>query len=35
MKQYEAVMKVMEQMGGYATLGLLYQEVLNIPGAKW
>jgi len=32
MKQYEAVIKVMEEKGGYATLGLLYQEVLNVPG---
>ena len=35
MKQYEAVMKVMEENDGYSTLGLLYQEVLKIPGAKW
>jgi len=35
MKQYEAVTKVMEENGGYSTVGLLYQEVLNIPGAKW
>lgn len=32
MKQHEAVIKVMEGKGGYATLGLLYQEVLNVPG---
>ena len=35
MKQYEAVIKVMEENGGYSTLGLLYQDVLNISGAKW
>ena len=35
MKQYEAVIKVMEEKSGYATLGLLYQEVLKIPGIVW
>ncbi len=35
MKQYEAVIKVMEEKGGYATLGLLYQEALNVPGVVW
>jgi len=35
MKQYEAVIKVMEQNGGYATLGLLYQKVLKLRGYKW
>ena len=35
MKQYEAVMKVMEQNGGYATLGHLYQNVLKVPGCEW
>ena len=35
MKQHEAVIKVMEGKGGYATLGLLYQEALNIPGVIW
>lgn len=35
MKQYEAVIRVMEGKGGYATLGLLYQEVLKVPGVKW
>ncbi|NPV11391.1 MAG: hypothetical protein HPY57_06345 [Ignavibacteria bacterium] len=35
MKQYEAVIKVMEENGGYATLGHLYQEVLKIPDCKW
>lgn len=35
MKQYEAVIKVMEKNGGYATLGFLYQETLNVPGAVW
>lgn len=35
MKQHEAVIKVMEGKGGYATLGLLYQEVLNVPGVVW
>ena len=35
MKQYEAVIKVMEENGGYSTLGHLYQNVLNIPGCQW
>jgi len=35
MKQHEAVIKVMEEKGGYATLGLLYQEALNVPGVIW
>lgn len=35
MKQHEAVIKVMEENGGFATLGLLYQEVLDVPKVKW
>lgn len=35
MKQYDAVIKVMEENGGYATLGLLYQKVLYVPGVVW
>ena len=35
MKQHEAVIKVMEEKGGYATLGLLYQEAFNVPGVTW
>ncbi|MBN1486908.1 MAG: hypothetical protein JW981_04650 [Anaerolineae bacterium] len=35
MKQYEAVIKVMEENGGYATLGYLYQNVLDVPGTVW
>ncbi len=35
MKQYEAVKKVMEQNGGFATLGHLNQKVLQVPGFKW
>jgi hypothetical protein len=34
-KQYEAVIKVMEENGGFATLGYLYQHVLKVPGPKW
>lgn len=34
-KQYEAVIKVMEENGGYATLGYLYQEALKVQGVKW
>lgn len=35
MKQYEAVIKIMEENGGYATLGYLYQNVLKVPGCEW
>jgi hypothetical protein len=35
MKQYEAVIKVMEENGGYATLGHLNQHVLKIKDCKW
>jgi len=35
MKQYEAVIKVMEENGGYATLGFLYQNVLEVKGVMW
>ncbi len=35
MKQYEAVIKVMEENDGYATLGYLNQHVLKVPGVTW
>lgn len=35
MKQFEAVIKVMEENGGYATLGKLYVEVFKIPSCTW
>ena len=35
MKQYEAVIKVMEENGGYTTLGFLNQNVLKIEGCEW
>lgn len=35
MYQYEAVIQAMEQLGGYAPLGQLYQASLKIPGAEW
>jgi hypothetical protein len=35
MKQYEAVIKVMENNGGYATLGFLNQEVLKVKDCVW
>ncbi len=35
MKQYEAVMKVMEENGGYSTLNNLYQKVLLVKNCKW
>jgi len=35
MKQYEAVIKVMEENGGFATLGHLYQNVLKVRGCEW
>ncbi|MBI5117307.1 hypothetical protein HZA56_12600 [Candidatus Poribacteria bacterium] len=35
MKQHEAVIKVMEENGGFATLGFLNQEVMKVPDVKW
>ncbi len=35
MKQHEAVIRVMEENGGFATLGHLYQHVLKVPGCEW
>lgn len=35
MRQHQAVIQAMEQNGGYATLGRLYQTALRIPGATW
>jgi hypothetical protein len=35
MYQYEAVIKVIQDNGGYATLGYLYQHVLDVPGVTW
>ena len=35
MKQYEAVIKAMENNGGFATLGHLYKEALNVEGVTW
>ncbi len=35
MKQYEAVIKVMEESGGFATLGHLYQSVLKVKDCDW
>ena len=35
MKQHEAVITVMEQNGGYATLGYLNQYVLKVPDVEW
>lgn len=35
MKQHEAVIKMMEDNGGYATLGFLNQNVLKVEGCKW
>ena len=35
MKQHEAVIKVMKEHGGYATLGQLNQNVLKIEGCEW
>lgn len=35
MFQHEAVIQAMEQLGGYAPLGQLYQVALKIPNAKW
>ncbi|MBI5057947.1 MAG: hypothetical protein HZB61_15160 [Nitrospirae bacterium] len=35
MKQHEAVIKVMQDNGGYATLGFLNQEVLRVKDCEW
>lgn len=35
MRQHEAVIKVMEENGGYSTLGFLNQEVLKIKDCEW
>ncbi len=35
MKQYEAVIKVMEDNRGYATLSYLYEKVLKVPNVIW
>jgi hypothetical protein len=35
MKQHEAVILALEQLGGIATLGQLYQKAPNVPGSKW
>lgn len=35
MKQYEAVIEVMEANGGYATLGFLNQAALKVEGCEW
>ena len=35
MKQYEAVIKVMEENGGFATLGFLNQNVLKVKNCEW
>lgn len=35
MKQYESVIKVMEENDGYATLKYLNDNVLEVPGAVW
>lgn len=35
MNQREAVIKVMEENGGYATLSYLYEKVLKIPQVSW
>jgi hypothetical protein len=35
MKQHDAVIKVMKDNGGYATLGFLNQNVLKVEGCEW
>ena len=35
MKQHEAVIKVMEENGGFATLKYLNENVLEVPDVKW
>ena len=35
MKQYEAVIRAMQEHGGYATLAQLYQSTMKIPNCRW
>lgn len=35
MKQYEAVIKVMEENGGFATLSYLHEKTPKVPGVIW
>jgi hypothetical protein len=35
MRQYEAVIAALEMLGGYATLGELYQKTLSLPEVTW
>lgn len=35
MKQHEAVIQTLEQLGGVATLAQLYRDVFRIPGCEW
>lgn len=35
MKQYEAVIKVMEENGSHATLGFLYNELTKVFNVSW
>lgn len=35
MRQHEAVIAALETLGGYATLGELYQKALSLPDVKW
>jgi hypothetical protein len=35
MKQYQAVISALENLGGQATLALLYHHTMQIPGVKW
>ncbi len=35
MKQHEAVIEAMKQMGGYATLAQLYHAAVRVPGSEW
>ncbi len=35
MKQHDAVIQVMQENGGYATLGYLYANVLKVPDVIW
>lgn len=35
MKQHEAVIQTLEQLGGVATLGQLYKDVFRVSGCEW
>lgn len=35
MKQHEAVIQALQELGGYGTLGQIYQKALSYPQVRW